>query len=339
LQFADGEGLRLPGGAPLPAFVRGVLGARGWSWSERLALLRVATGWAMRGFSCDERRSVAELCATLPVKVRAQLIDPLCVAALNTRADEASGAVFLRVLRDALFSGAGSADLLLPRASLDRLLPQPAARWFDAQGVRVCTGRRVGQLLRHGLAWQLDATPFDTVILAPSAGEAARLCAALAPDWAAAAAALRYEPIVTVYVRCTGARLAAPMTALHAGAAAPAQFVFDLGALGGAQGVFAFVVSGARDWVEQGLQATAAAVLAQADSAFASGIWPTPPQLLHISAEKRATFRCTPALRRPPPQIAEQLFAAGDFVRGPYPATLEGAVLSGRQAARLVEPG
>ena len=47
---------------------------------------------------------------------------------LNTPASQAS-ARFLRVLRDALFSGPGSADLLLPRQPLGQLLPEPAQRW------------------------------------------------------------------------------------------------------------------------------------------------------------------------------------------------------------------
>ena len=44
--------------------------------------------------------------------------------------------------------------------------------------------------------------------------------------------------------------------------------------------------------------------------------------------------RCTPGLHRPRPVIAERLLAAGDHVDGPYPATLEGAVRSGTNAAR-----
>jgi hydroxysqualene dehydroxylase len=124
------------------------------------------------------------------------------------------------------------------------------------------------------------------------------------------------------------------MIALHANALAPAQFAFDLGALGGAAGVFAFVVSGARDWVGRGMEFTAQATLAQAVSAFAPGTWPQPPTPLHAASEKRATFQCTPALQRPPAHIAPGLWAAGDYVAGPYPATLEGAVLSGRLAAK-----
>jgi predicted NAD/FAD-dependent oxidoreductase len=61
--------------------------------------------------------------------------------------------------------------------------------------------------------------------------------------------------------------------------------------------------------------------------------WPTPPTVLRVLAEKRATFACTPGLARPPAVIAPGLWAAGDYVDGPYPATLEGAVQAGQAAA------
>jgi squalene-associated FAD-dependent desaturase len=332
LQYPDGQGLLLRQGAPVPAFVRAVLGRRGWRWGDKLALLAAAARWAAMRFRCPQGTSVAELCRGLPANVQRDLIEPLCVAALNTPAAQASAAVFLRVLRDALFSGPGSSDLLLPCAPLGRLLPQPAAAWFERHGVRLHLGARANELRPEAAAWRLDGGLFDAVVLACSAAEAARLAAPIAPDWAQRAAALRYEPIVTVYLQCPGARLTLPMVALHAGAGLPAQFAFDLGALDGPQGVFAFVISGAREWVDRGLDATAAATLAQASSAFPAGTWPQAPTLLHVAAEKRATFRCTPALERPPPQVAPGLRAAGDYVAGPYPATLEGAVRSGRDA-------
>jgi len=49
--------------------------------------------------------------------------------------------------------------------------------------------------------------------------------------------------------------------------------------------------------------------------------------------ERRATFACTPGLQRPGVEIAPGLLACGDYVAGPYPATLEGAVRSGLKAA------
>jgi predicted NAD/FAD-dependent oxidoreductase len=296
----------------------------------------VAGGWALRRFRCPPELTVAELCHGLPQAVRQLLIDPLCTAALNTPARDASATVLLRVLRDALFGGRGAADLLLPRQPLDALLPLPAARWLCGRGAELRLRTRVRQLERAGTGWELDGERFDLAVLACGAAEAARLTASLAPAWSRRARALQYEPIVTVYLHCPGARLPVPMTVLLDSAGAPAQFAFDHGALGGEPGRFAFVVSGARDWVDAGLTATADAVLRQAREAFPAATWPTPPTLLHVLAEKRATFRCTPALDRPPATVAPGLAAAGDHVEGPYPATLEGAVRAGEAAVTLL---
>lgn len=331
----DGSGLRLPAGSPVGAFLRGVLGLSAWPLGERLALLRAAAGWGLRGFRCAAGATVADLVRGLPARVREQLIEPLCVAALNTPASEASAAVFLRVLRDALFSGPGSADLLLPRVPLGDLLPRPALRWLAEAGAEVRLGSRA-QALRPApqetpgaAGWLLDDEPFDAVVLACTAPEAARLSQPHAPAWAKQAAALHYEPIVTVVLACDGAAFAHPMVSLPS---APAQFAFDLGALGVAAGRFTFVISGAADWARAGREATVAAVLAQAAEAFPTGTWPVAPQVVSCMVEQRATFRCVTGLSRPGSCVAPGLVAAGDYVAGPYPATLEGAVRSGLQA-------
>jgi hypothetical protein len=126
------------------------------------------------------------------------------------------------------------------------------------------------------------------------------------------------------------------MAALIEGPLAPAQFAFDHGALGATPGLFAFVVSGARSWVDAGLDATAQAVLQQAMRDFSPGTWPMRPTLVKVLAEKRATFRCIPGMQRPATRIAPGLVAAGDYIAGPYPATLEGAVQSGENAIRCL---
>jgi predicted NAD/FAD-dependent oxidoreductase len=59
-------------------------------------------------------------------------------------------------------------------------------------------------------------------------------------------------------------------------------------------------------------------------------------QAIQTVVEKRATFACTPGLQRPAAEIAPGLWAAGDFVDGPYPATLEGAVRSGLAAGQAI---
>lgn len=332
LRYPRHEGLRLPPGAAMPAFVRGVLACKRWPWSARLGLLLAATGWLLRGFRCAPELSVAELCQDLPQPVKDELIDPLCVAALNTPAAQASASVFLRVLRDALFSGPGSSDLLLPRRPLSELLAEPAQAWLLDRGTVLRLSQRVQSLTRNADGgWQVDDQAFDRVILACSAAEAARLTAPLMPAWSAQAAALHYQPIITVYLQHPGPAWPAPMLALQEGPQAPAQFAFDLGQLSAeAAGRSAWVISGAAPWVEQGLDATAEAVRKQAQQELGCTEAPT---LIRVLAEKRATFACTPGLRRPPAAVAPGLWAAGDYVEGPYPATLEGAVMAGEFAA------
>lgn len=330
---ADGIGLRLPPGSPRLAFALGVLAHRRWTWGQRLALLRAAHAWQRSGFACDAAATVAELCAGLPDPIRRDLIEPLCVAALNTPAADASATVFLRVLRDALASGRGASDLLLPRLGLTELLPAPALAALHRSGAAIHLAQRVERIESDGQSWSVDGKTFDAIIVATSVVEAARLIAPHDPAWNEHATALRYEPIVTVYATSLDVRLPEPMLALHADASRPAQFVFDRGQLGGPSGLLAFVVSGAADWLQHGAGHIEQAVLQQAEGslgAFLHG----PLQVARTIIEKRATFRCTPLLQRPPMMIAPGLFAAGDYVDGPYPATLEGAVRSGVAAAR-----
>jgi squalene-associated FAD-dependent desaturase len=337
LPYPDGPGLALGTGPPLLAFGAAVFRHPTWGMADKAALARKALGWWLAGFRCDPMRTVAELTAGLPERVRAELIDPLCVAALNTPAQAASASVFLRVLRDALFSGKGSADLLLPKTSLGALLPGPATRWLEAGGATLRSGERVEALARAERGWSVDGQPFEGVVLAASSREAARLARPHGPAWADRAEALAYEPIVTVYLRSEGARLPAPMLALRpdplGGAGAPAQFVFDRGQLGGPAGLLAFVVSGAADWVERGSSATLEAVRGQALMALGP-LLKGSLETVQVVTEKRATFRCTPGLSRPVMHIAPALVAAGDHVEGPYPSTLESAVRSGTAASR-----
>ena len=333
--YPDGAGLQLATGSPILAFAGAVLRYPGWRWRDKQALLLTATGWALRRFRCNPTLTVAELTSHLPAAVRDELLDPLCVAALNTPASHASATVFLRVLKDALFSGPGSADLLLPRLRLSQLWPLPAARWLAAAGASLRLSQRVDTLERSADGWSVNGESADTVVLACTTNEAARLTSALAPDWSRQAAALHYEPIVTVYARSPGSRLPQPMMALRSNEYHPAQFVFDLGAISGLDGVFAFVVSGAASWVALGLEATTAATLQQAREALGTYLG-SPVETLRSTTEKRATFLCTPQLQRPPQRVLPGLWAAGDYIQGPYPATLEGAMRSGTEAAASI---
>ena len=346
LQFPDGQGLQLPDLPPPLDALLGIARAKGWHWRDKLALLRRATGWQLRGFRCAPQTSVAELCAALTPRLMAEFIDPLCVSALNTPACEASGQVFLRVLQDSLFSGRGGSNLLLPRTDLGALFAEAAGQWLQAQGGTLHSGYRVQRIARGpagSTGWRVDDAPFDAVVLATTSTEAARLVltaqtahptlqgpeAAALQAWARKAQALRFTAIATVYAQTSalpqGTVLSQPMLALRPGAGKPAQFVFDRMQLGGPAGLLAFVVS-----ASEGDRATLEReVLQQAqDQLGLQGL-----RIVQTVVEKRATFACTPALQRPPQTVANGLCACGDYVEGPYPATLEGAVLSGTAAA------
>ncbi|MEG0677663.1 MAG: FAD-dependent oxidoreductase, partial [Comamonas sp.] len=105
LPYADGNGLRFPAlPAPLDALA-GIACARGWTPGQRWALLARAIRWRLQGFACAPAATVADVCQGLPEPLMQDFIEPLCVSALNLPAAQASGNIFLRVLKDALFAG------------------------------------------------------------------------------------------------------------------------------------------------------------------------------------------------------------------------------------------
>ncbi|WHZ11280.1 MAG: Squalene/phytoene desaturase HopC [Burkholderiaceae bacterium] len=365
LAFADGSGLALRRSGTPRALLAALATARGWDWRDKLALLRFIAAWRRRGFRCAEPLTVAELGAPLTPRLRRDFLEPLCIAALNTPVTGASGRVLLRVLHDSLWAGRGGSDLLLPRVDLGALFPNPAARWLRANGGELRCGERVTALRPLPAAgraprWQIGETGFDRVVLATPPSDAANVLAGstlLAPEyiassmrrWTDIALALRYEAIATVFAMVSqaaprtearaapvapampdaGATLPRAMLALRAatGAAPGAQFVFDRGRLGGPPGLLAFVASACSS--ERAALQTA--VAEQARTQLGLDVQPVQTVL-----EKRATFACSPGLARPPAQIAPGLLACGDYVAGPYPATLEAAVRSGVAAAGLL---
>ncbi|HEY2257138.1 MAG TPA: hydroxysqualene dehydroxylase HpnE [Variovorax sp.] len=334
LRFPDGSGFSLPSlpswldratrhVAPLDV-VAGVLRARGWSWSDKRSLLATSTRWQDQRFRCGDGDTVDMLCRSLTPRVRAELTEPLCLSALNTVPAQASGKVFLRVLEDALFKTPGGSQLLLPRVDLGALFPEAAADWLRRQGAQADAGRRVQGIAPDGAGWRVDDASFDRVVLACAPWDAARLMAELDPAWSASADALRHEAIATIYLQ-GGISLPAPMLALRFGPRAPAQFVLDRGRLGGAHGLLAFVISasqGEREALQEQVLEQARVQLGMRN-----------PQPVATVVERRATFACTPGLVRPPMRLAHGLLACGDYVEGPYPSTLEGAVRSALAAA------
>jgi hydroxysqualene dehydroxylase len=149
----------------------------------------------------------------------------------------------------------------------------------------------------------------------------------LASTWRSTAKNLAFESIGTVYANAMHP-IQMPSCgawALHANSQCPAQFVFHHPSIAHnshtqqGQNWLAFVVSACHLDVET----LTHQVIHQA--ALQLGWHITPVKTI---LEKRATFACSPGLKRPPATIAPKLWAAGDWVQGPYPATIEGAIRS-----------
>lgn len=334
----QGQGLVFPHGPAAWAFSSAVLGHPQWSWAEKFALLGWAGRQALRGFRCHEHETVEQLCTGWSSRLRRELIDPLCIAALNTAPQFASGRVFLKVLADSFFAGAGALDLLIPRRPLNELLPAPATRWLQAQGVSFHWRHRVREVsvaLPDMGNWCVDGANFDQVVLACPAWEAARLAMPHAPEWSKVAQAQEFDPIATVVVDAPGARLAAPMVCLRGG---PAQFAFDHGQLGGPPGRLVLVISDAALSLGAGVEALAQAALGQARDQLCTSLAKSSMHVVSVLAEKRATFRAQAGRQVPPARLMPSLWAVGDYVFAPYPSTLEAAVRSAQVVTAQLPP-
>jgi squalene-associated FAD-dependent desaturase len=344
LRYPDGFALQAAR-LPAPLHLAGaLLFARGLGWTERLAMARAVDRWRRAGWAVARDHAAIDLMHRLPGVVVTRIWQPLCVAALNVRLEQASAAVFLAVLRDSLGADRAASDLLLPRADLSGLLPDAAQRVLLARGVDLRLRSAVEQLTRAPQGWtvrsreqafEVDAVvlalpPWRAVALLESAGETA-----LAP----AIDTLRQittAPIATVYLRYRSAvRLPLPALALREDPASSrfGQWVFDRGALDArCAGVLSVVVSAPGPHEALDHAALASAVAAQLSCALSLPA----PDAMRVIEEKRATIAPRPGLQRPPSALAEGMFLAADAAASPYPSTIEGSVRSGHAAARAL---
>jgi len=325
--------------APLHLLVA-LLSAQGLTWGERINATRFILMLRRTNFHLSKDSTVTELLAkhkqnkTLVQK----LWEPLCIAALNTPIAKASAQVLLNILRDALNQSRSDSDMLLPRIDFSTLFPQRAANYVEQHGGKVFTSCGVEALLPLEQGIEISTaqsiSQFSHVICATSPTVAAKL---LRPITALAKVItqinkLENQPIYTVYLQYSAhVTLPHPVLGLHQ---RYSQWLFDKGRIAGQHGLLASVISA--EGVHQNLpqEELAQKVIAELHEEFGiteQTIW------FKVFAEKRATFCCSPNLQRPSQQTPlPRLLLAGDYTAGDYPATLEGAVMSGLKCADKV---
>ena len=308
----------------------------GLDWREKWAAIQL-----MRRLQRMQFRITPDVTVTAwlennktPSRQRRLLWEPLCVAALNTPAENASAQVLANVLRDSLAASREASDLLLPQVDLSALFPEPAAAFITRHGSVIHHGQRIIDLQHTKQGWCINGRePFDQVILAVAAYHLGALVPELQPE----VEHFTWEPIVTSYLAYPASiRLPQPMLGVVDGMA---QWLFDRGQLCGQAGLIAAVISAHGRHLD-----LPTAELERCIHAEIARIVPHLPAPLRAQTiiEKRATFACTPNLRRPTTKTAlPGLWLAGDYVgsalpsvTSDYPATIEGAVRSGVNAAR-----
>ncbi len=294
---------------------RRVPGTRASDYLSLLALRRIT-----------DDRSVAD--ALPPGPLGDRLIAPLAIAALNTPPAHGLARLLGAVVRETLMQGGAACVPRFPRDSLAASLIDPAVVTLRARGAELRFSRRVGALAIEADRVTALHTADGSVSLGP--GDALILAV---PPWIATAllpnvtAPTEFEAILNIHFRTDADPGLAGFIGLVGGTA---EWVFVK------PGHVSVTISAANRMVDQPAEAIAAAV------------WPDVRAALHLRAtmplwrvvkERRATFAATAEQdrRRPSSQIGlSNLALAGDWTQTGLPATIEGAIRSGRHAAELL---
>ena len=328
---------RLP--APLHVLI-GLLGASGITWREKLAIARFMRALKRNRFRLAPDIRVEQLLMQYgqSEKLCRVLWRPLCVAALNTPPTIASAQVFLNVLRDSLYAERGASDILLPRVDLSALFPEPAAAWITRRGGQVRTECRVTAIepAENSFVIETGGTreTFTHVICAlpPHQVNAFLIGITALSETAESIERFEYQPIHSVWLQYPGSiKLPSPMLGFTGGIV---HWIFDREALCGQRGLIGAVISASGAHLQLPQDQLAAAV--HQDLKRSLGNLPE-PAWARVIAEKRATFSCTPGLKRPS-QVTplRNFYVAGDYTESDYPATIETAVRSGMTCARRI---
>jgi squalene-associated FAD-dependent desaturase len=240
--------------------------------------------------------------------------------ALNLRSAEASGEVGDFTVRTALLGKRRDSDLLLPMAPLGEIHGDAAGRALEEAGAVVHTGSRIETID------ELDA---DAVVVAVPARESARLLGEPEPQ-------LEDSPIVSVHLWFDRTLLRYPLAALLE---SDAHWVFDRGALTGRlpeRGQYLTVVSsGAPELMELRGRELVERIAGEVTSRLGEAelLWS------RVSREPAATIALRPGSeqeRRGVETSRPHVTRAGAWTATGWPATMEGAVRSGRAAARAL---
>jgi hydroxysqualene dehydroxylase len=309
--------------ARLGSGLRGLLRYSHLTMQERAEVVRVVRRLGQENGWDNQDKTFGELLRDLGQSQRVidRFWDVFIRPALNLRTDEAGADYGMHVVFTALLSKQkGSSDALLPTQPLSAMHGDAAGSALEAAGASVQRESRVEALD------ELDA---DGIVLAVPPHECALLLDEPEPD-------LGTSPIVSVHLQFDRVLLPELLAGLLD---SPAHWVFDRGRLMGLlpeQGQYLTVVSsGAPELLEvRGRELVDLIAGALCDRlGSAELLWS------RVSREPEATFAARPGTSRRRPEAATgrpNVVRAGAWTATGWPGTMEGAVISGMNAARAL---
>ena len=269
----------------------------------------------------------------------AGLWDLITLPTVNLPAAEASLALAAKVFKTGLLETADAADVGYPVVALQQLHGDAAERALAAAGAEVRRGVRVRSLAAGGegvtVTFDEGTLEAETVVLAVPHDDVAALLGdgALAPG--VDPERLGVSPIVNLHVVYDR-----PVSSFPFAAAldTPVQWVFDRTASAGLEEgqYLAVSLSGAAGYLERTVDDVREEFVPALEALFPAA---RNARLVSffVTREPRATFRGVPgtAAHRPGPRTRlPGVYLAGAWTDTGWPATMEGAVRSGRAAVR-----
>lgn len=261
-----------------------------------------------------------------------RLIEPLSVAVINMPPDTASAQLMANVLKETLLKGGRTCQPRLARSSLAKTFVDPALAYLETKNAHVSFGTRLKFIVQE--KGRVTELRFAKNAVHITAGD--RVIIALPPEPAGDIldfidAPAQYSSIINAHFK-----LDRPIASLW-----PAPLIGLIG--GSAQWLFI------RDNIASITISAADALLGKTASELELLLWAEIAPLLgedsaklppaRIIKEKRATLAQNPALNTKRPNSRtplDNLYLAGDWTNTALPATIEGAIRSGANAAHHV---
>jgi hydroxysqualene dehydroxylase len=271
----------------------------------------------------------------------AALWDLITIAALNTTADDASLALCAMVFRTALLERADAADIGVPSIPLSELHGDPAARYLARHGADVRLRTAVRSIVKQESGFRLGLDDgeltADAVVVATTPEAAAEILPAGAVAEPEHLTQLGARPIVNVHAVYDRPVTGEPFIAVIG---SPVQWVFDRTAISGVeQGQYLAVsLSAAGEWIDAPVSELRELFLPELARLFPAAR-PERNTRFFVTRERRATFHQAPGSARLRPPARTRLpgcALAGAWTRTGWPDTMEGAVRSGNEAARVL---